>query len=172
MTTNTTHPGLRELIRTLDGLRSLHQQLREVLETKIAAMRAADVSALESASKDELDLLPLLREKEVLRAGLMQTLAREFGLPAKQARNVRVSQLAEFVPGIERELLLKSSARLQEVLARSAQVNRLAASIARHVTDHMKFVFTGLRPMGTAPIGYTRRGESFAAGPALVDLVG
>lgn len=172
MTTKLTQPALRELIRTFDCLRGLHQQLLGVLEAKIAAMRAADVAGLEVANKEEHAILPLLREKDQLRAGLMQAMAREYGLTAKAARTATVSQLAGFVPAVERELLLGSSARLQEVLARSSQANRLAASIAKQVTNHMKFVFSALRPACTAPIGYTLRGESFAAGPAIVDVVG
>lgn len=165
-------PTLRELIRAFDALRGLHQQLLGILEARMAAMRAADMAALEAANRDEQAILPQLREKDQLRAGLMQSLAREFGLPTAQARTATVSQLAQHFPAVERELLLKSSARLKEVLVKSAHANRVAAAIARHVTDHMKLVFSALRPGRAAPVGYTLRGESFADGPAIVDMVG
>jgi hypothetical protein len=168
----TTPTALRELIRTFDAIRLLQQRLRGVLDAKIAAMRSADVTALEAAGHDADELLPLLQEKEPVRAGLMQVLARELGLPAQAARGVSVSQLAERLPAVERELLLHSAARLQEVLVQTARANRLAATIARHVTEHMKQVFSALRPARNPATGYDVRGESFAVGPAIVDTVG
>lgn len=163
---------LRDLVRSFDALRGLHEQLFEALESKIAAMRGANVAELQKANQEEHGLLLRLREKETQRASLMQALARECGLSAKAARTATVSEIAPLVPAIERELLLHAASRLQAVVAQTAQANRIAGTIARQVTHHMKFVFSALRPARTAPLGYTVRGESFLANPAIVDVVG
>jgi hypothetical protein len=163
---------LRELVRSFDSLRVLHERLFEILENKIAAMRAANVAALQTANQDEHVLLLSLREKENERASLMQAVARERGMSAKAARTARVSEIAPLMPVVESELLLHAASRLQAVIARTAQANRIAGTIARQVTNHMKFVFSGLRPARSAPVGYTVRGESFLANPVIMDVVG
>lgn len=163
---------LRELVRNFEALRGLHAQLFAVLEAKIEAMRTANVPALQAANQDEHAILPGLREKESQRASLMQALARDLGMSATAVRTAAVSQIAPLLPAVERELLLNAASRLQEVVGRTAQANRIAATIARQVTNHMKFVFSALRPARTAPVGYTLRGESFVANPAIVDIVG
>jgi hypothetical protein len=172
MITKTGQQYLRELVRSFEALRGLHEQLFEALETKIEAMRIANVPALQNASQDEHAQLIGLREKENQRASLMQALARECGMPTKNARLATVSQIAPLLPDVERELLNHAASRLQAVVARTAQANRIAATIARQVTQHMKFVFSALRPACAAPVGYTLRGESFVANPAIMDVVG
>jgi|CXWL01.1.fsa_nt_gi hypothetical protein len=172
MTPKSGQQHLRELVRSFDALRGMHEQLFAVLEGKIEAMRTANVPALQNASQDEYALLQSLREKENRRASLMQALARECGMSAKAARTATVSQITPLMPDIERELLLNAASRLQWIVARTAQANRIAATIARQVTHHMKFVFSAIRPARTAPVGYTLRGESFVANPAIMDVVG
>ena len=163
---------LRELVRSFDALRGLHEQLFAVLEAKIEAMRTANVPVLQTVNQDEHAILVGLREKESQRASLMQALARECGMSAKAARSATVSQITPLLPDVERELLLNAASRLQLIVARTAQANRIAATIARQVTHHMKFVFSALRPACTGPVGYTLRGESFVANPAIMDVVG
>ncbi len=164
--------NLRELVRSFDALRILHEQLFQVLERKIEAMRAANVTAMESAGRDEQTVLKTLKDKESRRGALMQTLARECGIAAKSARTATVSQIGALLPAVERELLQHAAARLQEVVARTAQANRIAAAVARGVTNHLKFVFSAARPAQGDPVGYTLRGESFAANPVIMDVVG
>ena len=171
----TVKPGqqhLRELVRSFDALRALHEQLFGILEAKIAAMRAANVAALQTANQEEHAVLQTLREKESQRSSLMQALARECGMTAKAVRKATISEIAPLIPSVERELLLNAASRLQAVVARTAQANRIAGTIARQVTSHMKFVFSGLRPARSTPVGYTVRGESFLANPVIMDVVG
>ena len=138
MTAKTGQQHLRELVRSFDALRGLHEQLFKVLEAKIEAMRTANVPALQTANQDEHAILLLLREKENQRASLMQALARECGMSAKTARTATVSQIAPLVPAVERELLLNAASRLQVIVARTAQANARRAeathrsSTARH----------------------------------------
>lgn len=172
MTAKTAPQHLRELVRSLDAMRGLHEQLFDILEAKMAAMRAANVAALQTANQNEHAVVQTLREKESQRSSLMQAVARECGMTAKAARTATVSEIAPLVPGVERELLLNAASRLQGVVARTAQANRIAGTIARQVTNHMKFVFSGLRPARSAPVGYTVRGESFLANPVIMDVVG
>lgn len=172
MTAKNAQQLLRELVRSFDAMRGLHEQLFTVLEARIESMRTANVPALHTANQEEHALLLRVREKENQRASLMQALARECGMTAKAARTATVSQIAAIVPDVERELLLSAASRLQAIVARAAQANRIAGSIARQVTNHMKFVFSALRPARSAPVGYTLRGESFVSNPAIMDVVG
>jgi flagellar biosynthesis/type III secretory pathway chaperone len=163
---------LRELVRTFEALRGLHEQLIVVVESKIAAMKSADSASLQVVSRDEQELLKNLAERDAKRASLMQSVARKCGMTAKAAKSATVSQIGAFLPAAERELLQNAASRLQPVMARAAQVNRIAGTIARQVTSHMKFVFSALRPARSNPVGYGRRGETFAPGSAIVDVVG
>lgn len=172
MTPRNAQQLLRELVRSFDALRGLHEQLFSVLEAKIAAMRAADVPALQVANQEEHALLLKVREKENQRGSLMQALARQCGMTAKVARTASVSQITALLPDVERELLVHAASRLQAIVARTAQANRVAGTIAREITHHMKFVFSALRPARSAPVGYTLRGESFVANPAIMDVLG
>jgi len=172
MTTKASPQELRELVRAFEALRGLHEQLYSALEEKIGAMRRADIATLHTAGEEEQVLLQQLRERGIRRASLMQSVARECGMTPRAARSASVSQIAELLPGAERGLLLDASGRLQATIAKTAQANRIAASIAREVMGHMKFVFSAVRPVRTAPVGYTRRGESFVAGAAVMDVVG
>lgn len=163
--------NLRELVRSFDALRILHEQLFKVLEAKIEAMRGANVPAMEAANQDEQLILKTLREKEGRRAALMQSLSRECGIALRAAKVATVSQIAALLPAVERELLQHAAARLQETIARTAQANRIASSVARGVTNHLKFVFSAIRP-AAAPVGYSVRGETPASGAAIMDVVG
>lgn len=172
MTPTNGQNNLRELVRSFDALRIIHEQLFKVLEAKIEAMRAANVSAMESANQDEQLIVKTLREKEGKRAALMLSLARECGMAVRDARAATVSRIAPLLPAVERELLEHAAARLQKVIARTAQANRIASAVARGVTHHLKYVFSAIRPAAPAPVGYTLRGESLTGGPAVMDLVG
>lgn len=163
---------LRELVRAFEALRGLHEQLIKVLEAKIAAMKSADSAALQTAGRGEQELTRNLSERDARRSALMQSLARQCGMTARAARNATVSQIAAHLPAAEGELLQNAASRLQPVMARAAQANRIAGTIAKQVTSHMKFVFSALRPAQSSPVGYTLRGESYVAGSAIMDVVG
>lgn len=163
---------LRELVRAFEALRGLHEQLITVVESKIAAMKSADAASLQEVGRDERELLKNLAERDARRASLMQSLARQCGMSAKAARSATVSQIGSNLPSAERELLAGAAARLQPVMARAAQANRVAGTIARQVTSHMKFVFSALRPAQPNPVGYGLRGETFVPESAIVDVVG
>jgi len=164
---------LRDLVRLFDGLRMLHDELFHVLESKIDAMRRADVTGIQSAGEREQVIVLRMQEREGFRRQLMEAIGGDLGLSAKAARSLTVSQLAARLPDPERNLVVNAGSRLQTVMAKSAQANRLAATIARDVVQHMKWVFAAVRPADAVPVGYTGRGRTVVIDDAsLFEAVG
>ncbi|MEK7710653.1 MAG: flagellar export chaperone FlgN [Planctomycetota bacterium] len=164
---------LRDLVRLFDGLRLLHDELFCVIESKIEAMRHADVAAIQAAAESEQVIVTRLKERDGFRNQLMEAIGQDLKLSAKAARALTVSQLAARLPEPERSLVVNAASKLQAVMAKSAQANRLAATVAREVVRHMKWVFAAVRPADAAPIGYTGRGLTVAiADASLFEAVG
>ncbi len=164
---------LRDLVRLYDGLRFLHEELFNVIETKIASMRLADVAAIQSAAEAEQAVVARMREREGLRLQMMEAIGRDLGLTAKESRSMTVSQLSARLAKPEGKLLAAAASKLQIALARTKQANRLASSIARDVVEHMKSVFASVRPREAAFVGYTGRGRNVAgAESSLFEAVG
>ena len=164
---------LRDLVRLFDGLRLLHDELFCVIESKIEAMRRADVAAIQTAAESEQVIVTRLKEREGFRDQLMEAIGQDIGFSAKAARALTVSQLAARLPVPERSLVVNAALKLQVVMAKSAQANRLAATVARAIVQHMKWVFAAVRPSDAAPIGYTGRGRTVAtADVSLFEAVG
>lgn len=179
---------LRDLVRLFDALRLLHDELFCVIESKIEAMRRADVAAIQAAAESEQVIVTRLKERVGFRNQLMEAIGQDlqlsanphqnqyrdrFGAVSGAARALTVSQLAARLPEPERSLVVNAASKLQAVMAKSAQANRLAATVAREVVQHMKWVFAAVRPTDAAPIGYTGRGQTVATADAsLFEAVG
>lgn len=153
---------LGDLTRLLDGLAGLHGELFRLLDAKIEASRRADLAAMQGAGQNEQNLLVAIRNRNGLRAQLMAVLGRELGIPAGSGA-VSVSKIAARLSEAQRPLLNEAAARLQAIMAKVSQANRLAAAIARDILQHMKWVFAAVQPRAAGG-GYTAGGGS--SGPS------
>ena len=164
---------LRDLVRLFDALRMLHEELFRVFDAKIDAMRRADTVAIQTAGDHEQLIVARLKEREGFRKQLMDAIGKDLGTAKPAARSLTVSQLAERLPEPERGLVTTAASRLRAAMATSAQANRVAATVARDVVQHMKWVFAAVRPAEAASQGYTGRGQTVAITDAsLFEAVG
>jgi flagellar biosynthesis/type III secretory pathway chaperone len=167
------HKRIRDLIRLLEQLRALHDDLFSLIDSKIVAMRRADVPRLTQFATQEGELTARLRERETFRGQLMETIGKAMGMTPRAARALTISQLVEHVEEGQRPTLLDAAQRLRGSVMKVMQANRIAGTISRELLDHLKWVLSAVRPREDRPGvycgdgGFARHGEA-----ALVELVG
>ncbi len=147
-----------DLIRLLDVQRQQQEQLLECIESKIDAMRRADVSAMQQLHQKEKTLVTRIREREGLRQAMMDAIGSGLGLPAGAARALHVSQLAGRLPEPDRGQLIDAAHRLRDVVFRLQRTNRVAGVISRELINHLDWVFASVAPKREKPAGYSGDG--------------
>ncbi len=154
---------LCELIRLLQSLMGVHEELLGVIREKLSAMRRADLQAMREAAGRERALAATIQEREGLRRQLMDLIGDELGLPARSARLITVSQLETRLPAASARSLRTAADQLLHVMHKVAQSNRVAGAACREIVNHMKWVFGAVRPAADAPVGYA--GDGALVGP-------
>jgi len=152
------------LLRLLDGLAELHVSLEWNIRSKLDAIRAADMNAVQSAMQEEQQVTDRLREREGLRKQLMDAVGAELGLARGAGRKLTVSELAARLPESSRLTLWQSAGSLRKAMAATAQANRVAGSAVRTLLHHMQWVFASIRPTGAAPLTYSKHGRMVPQG--------
>jgi len=164
---------LNDLVKLLDGLYGLHDELTGVIRGKIEAMKRADTEQMRCHGEREHALVEAIREREGLRRQLMDLVAKDIGLPARSARTISLRQLAARTPHPHREALEGAGDRLRVCMARVAAANRVASETARQVVGHLRWVFASVRPGDSRPMGYSQAGRLVAAAEtSLLDAMG
>lgn len=158
MTTTTEPKRMKDVIKLLRVLHTLHTELLATVQGRIDAMKRADVRTLSELGERETAIVQRIEEREGLRRQLMDAVGEELGLPSMAARAMTVSQLAARLPVESRDALLQVGNDLRDVVTRTAQANRVAGAIAREVLNHMKWVFAAVRPKDANPAGYAGDG--------------
>ena len=118
-----------DLLNLFDTLSALHEQLLTLIRTKIEAMRKNDVPAMQDLTDQEHRLAGRIQDREGFRRQLMDSIGREAGWAAGAARVMPVSQLANHLPELQREVLLEKAGALRRIISRVADANRLAAAV-------------------------------------------
>ena len=159
---------LKDLITLLGALGNLQERLLDLAQSKIDAMKRADVPALRRLSDQEQALAKRLTDSNGLRCQLMDSIGAELGMPAPSARALSVSQLAKRLSGPGRMNLLATADRLRKAVSRTAQVNRVAGASAREILNHLKWVFGAVRPADAKPLGYSGDGSPVGSRETLI----
>lgn len=164
---------VRDLVRLLDQMRSLYEQMFTVIDAKLSAMRRSDVAAMTHSGTQERVLSDRLGEREGLRKQLMDAVGEEIGPAGRSGRRLTVSQLANRLNEQDRVALLAAADRLRREVAKVSQANRVAGVVAREVVNHLQWVFAAVRPGAEEPSGYSKSGVvvSRMAGP-MFDTIG
>lgn len=150
--------GTTELVRLMDELTALHEQLLGAVCAKTEAMRRADMPAMRESGRQEQLLVERINERTGLRRQLMDMIGDQLGLPRKTARVITASQLAARLPESHRAALMAAAVRLKEAVAPVARANRMGSAIATRVVGHLKQVFASVTGAeGSAP-AYSRTG--------------
>lgn len=158
MRTKEKSPCITELIRLLDALRLQQQQLLDCIESKLDAVRQADVPALQELHRKEAALVSRLRERDGLRRQLMDRIGCELGWPVGAGRGLHISKLASRVTEPERAQLLDAAKELRDVAFAVQRANRVVGTVSRELLNHLGSVFASVVPKDASPAGYSGDG--------------
>ncbi len=163
MTRGVVPKRLRDLVKLLGSLQRLQGQLLILIQSKIDAMKRADIPAMRDLNDQEQTVVKQLQERDGFRRQLMDAIGEELGLPPRSARALSVSQLASRLPEPARTNLLDAAGRLRGAVSQVAQANRVAGAVSREILNHLKWVFASVRPAEGKPVGYS--GQGVPVGP-------
>ncbi|MGD2108783.1 MAG: flagellar protein FlgN [Phycisphaerae bacterium] len=164
---------LRDLVKLLDGLCRTHEELLALVRKRIDAMRRADVAAMQALADQEQALVKRIDQREGLRRQLMDKIGEQWGLSARTARALSLSQLTSHATDPERSSLEEAGRRLGNAITKVAQANRVAGAISREVLTHLEWVFASVRPAGGPRFAYTGNAQHLAgSGARILETVG
>ena len=149
---------LNDLIRLLEQTRDIYEQLLQTIQTKIDAMRHADLNEMREQTLQEHALAKLLHEREGLRCQIMELIGIELHMSASQARAMTMSDLSKSVSKSDAKRLMEISGTLRDTVTRVAQANRVAGTTTREILNHLKWVMDSVKPKDDQPINYTDDG--------------
>lgn len=173
MRKTSTTPCADDLVRLLGVLRQQQEQLLECIESKLDAMRRADVSAMQKLQQEERTLISEMREREGLRRQLMDSIGEELGWPVGAGRALHVSQIAARLTDPEKVHLIDAAHALRDVVFKVQQVNRVAGAVSRDLLGHLKWVFASVAPKDEKPSTYSGDGAAVpSAGAQVFEAVG
>lgn len=142
--------SIDELVTLMGGLEGLYGELTQLLESKVNAMRRADVEGMSQLGAKEIALTQRMRDRDALRKQVLERIGKSIGLNSARSRTLTVSQLTAHLDEPKRATLMEAAKRLRTAVFRAARVGRLAGAVARDVLEHMRWVFASVRPKGQA----------------------
>jgi len=149
---------LRDLLRLLDSLATMNEQLFVLIGSKIDAMKRADLHAMRECGERERDIVQQMQEREGLRRQLMDSIGEQLGFSSRSARAMSVSQLASRLADGQRSALTDAADRVRKAVFKVAQANRVAGVVSREILQHLKWIFASVRPRDEKPAGYAGDG--------------
>jgi len=150
---------ISDLVRLLEEISSCHETLGGVVQSKIDAMRRADMDGMRMVIRKEHQLVRRIHECEGLRRQLTDAIGQQMGLPAGRARSMTLSQLADRLSEAEGQKLKSVAGKLREALSQVVRLNRLAGAISARVLGHLKAVFDSVATDGDRSVGYSGSGR-------------
>lgn len=164
---------IRALVTLLDRITDDHRSLTEIIDQKIEAMRRADVNGLVGLLNNEHALAAAITEKEGLRAQLVDTIARGYGISSAAARRMKITQIAQRFGGARCDELIAAADRTRYWVTVVVRKNHQARQIARGVVGHMRYVLAAMAGGEVTDENYTRVGSgSSGRGVRILDAVG
>ena len=164
---------LRDLDNLLNDLVCLHEDLLEVLQRKLVAMRQNGVETIHECVAREGELAGRITDREGLRRRLVVLIGRDLGIDEDEARRLSIRQLASRVDEQQKLKLLVAGERLSALLKEIAKVNAVVGEFAGRMLEHYRAVFGQITQGIMQPPVYARGGDrppSVAA--QVIDAVG
>jgi len=149
---------LRDLLRLLDALATMNEQLYTLIGTKIDAMKRADLHAMRECGARERDMVRNMHEREGFRRQLMDAIGEDWGLSPRSARELSVTQLASRLAGSQGTALSEAAGRVRKAVFKVTQANRVAGVVCREILHHLKWIFASVRPGDEKPAEYAGDG--------------
>ncbi len=150
-------PQVDELLELLSSLQDLLRQLTDLAETKLQAMREADVEGLHRCAARECQVLERLFEREQSRDAVLARVAQ--ALRYEPDSRPRLAEVAEKLAEPHSSRLRAKIAGLRHVSTELRQKNRLAAEVARHLHQHIRAVFEDLAQVNRESVVYGPNGQ-------------
>lgn len=155
-----------ELAGLLGGLAAEHERLLRFAEDQRAAVRRADPTRLEQATRGQAECLQRVADLEERRRRLVETASH--GELTRGA--VTLSDIAGRLSEPDRSRLLAQASRVRELIGRAQEEQRALGAVMRSLSKHMeglmRQVARRMNPAGT----YGRRGVVEAGAPAAAAL--
>ncbi len=164
---------LRDLDNLLNDLVRLHEELLEVLQRKLVAMRQNGVETIHECVVREGELAGRISDREGLRRRLVALIGRDLGIDEDEARRLSIRRLASRVDEQQKLKLLVAGERLSALLKEIAKVNAVVGEFAGRMLAHYRAVFGQITQGIVQPPVYARGGDrppSVAA--QVIDAVG
>jgi flagellar biosynthesis/type III secretory pathway chaperone len=160
-----------ELSDNLGALHTLLKQLADQADAKLAALRAADASALQTCAARETELLQHVARNAQERQAIVARLAQH--LPPSLPNEMPLSELIEKFPEPQASILRARSLALRESARKLQEKNSLAARVAHHLQSHIRAVFAELAKVNQESVVYGPKGQhEQAALRSCLDAVG
>jgi len=129
-----------QLISAMQQEVQAHEELAQLLENKLDAMKHYDLSRLEALSTGEQQVMSDLGRTGRLRQAAVHKLAREF-YPQSPVKKVTARQLAETAQEPLRSKLLVLAGILKEVAEKVKRLNQVNALATGKVMVHFDAIF-------------------------------
>ena len=164
---------LRDLGNLLNELTGLHEELLEVLQRKLVAMRQNGVDTIHECVAREGELAGRIADREGLRRRLMVLIGRDLGIDEEEARRLSIRRLASRVDEQQKMKLLVAGERLSALLKEIAKVNAVVGEFAGRMLEHYRAVFGQITQDIVQPPVYARNGDRPPSAAAqVIDAVG
>ena len=140
--------SVRKLIEAMEQELQGQEQLAQLLENKLQAMRTYDVAGLESLEAAERELLSRMRHVAARRKqAVTQATAELFGR-RRPSQSLPAQKLAEAVNEPARGQMLSLVEMLREVTGKIQKLNRVNAVATRKILGHFEHIFEVLAQSG------------------------
>ncbi len=164
---------LRDLENLLNELTGLHEDLLEVLQRKLVAMRQNGVDAIHECVAREGELASRITDREGLRRRLIVMIGRDLGIDEQEARRLSIRRLASRVDEQQKLRLLVAGERLSALLKEITKVNAVVGEFAGRMLEHYRAVFGQITQGIVQPPVYARDGDRpLSVAAQVIDAVG
>ncbi len=164
---------LRDLENLLNDLVGSHEELLELLQRKLVAMRQNGVDTIHECVAREGELVSRIADRESLRRRLMVLIGCDLGIDEEEAARLSIRRLASRVDEQQKLKLLVAGERLSALLKEIAKVNAVVGEFAGRMLEHYRAVFGQITQGIVQPPVYARGGDRPQSVEAqVIDAVG
>ncbi len=161
----------RALVEALSELQPALRRLIDLSRGKLDALRRADTAALMRCAREEGELLQGVELLERRRRAILARLAQQLQWPP--AVSAPLSQLADRLPEPISSVIRARITPLRDLAVTLEKTNRLAASVARNLHQHMRALFAEVARASQETVVYGPLGQlETRTTRAWVDAVG
>lgn len=161
----------RALGEALSELQPALRRLIDLSRVKLEALRKADATALVRCAREEGELLQTVQLIERRRRAVLARLAQQLQWPS--AVSAPLSHLAERLPEPISSVIRARITPLRDLASTLEKTNRLAASVARNLHQHLRALFAEVARANQETVVYGPLGQlETRTTRAWVDAVG